>query len=118
MSGPQYIFLGLIAITTWGAFVEAMAYPRYRRTFSRSLLALFVPVLWAVLIIFLPWDTWAGVLRHSFVWPVLLVLLVAGAPAWFVATIVIWVGASLCGDLQRSLHGLAQRFSKRESNKP
>jgi hypothetical protein len=117
MSGPQYIFLGLIGITTWGAFVEATGYRGYRRTPTRYLLALLVPIMWAALIVLPPWDSWAAIFRHTFVQILLLAFLIIGAPAGFVATIVIWVGAALTGDLQDSLRVLSHRLYNRRKNK-
>jgi hypothetical protein len=113
MSGPQYIFLGLIAITTWGAFTEGTGYSGYRLTPGRVLLALLLPVLWVLLVVFAPWDSWAVIFRHLLVQILLMVLLVVGAPAAFVITIVIWVGAALTGDLPDSLRVLARRLYSR-----
>jgi hypothetical protein len=107
MSGTHIIFLVLIAVTTCGAFVEASAYPRYRLTFARFIVALFVPVLWSLSVAFLPWEQWSDAFISNFKSPLgTAVFMFSGillgifGPVSFVGTIVIWVGASLCGDVQ------------------
>ncbi|MDQ3815833.1 MAG: hypothetical protein M3347_18145 [Armatimonadota bacterium] len=117
MNGPQYIFLGLIAITTWGAFIEATAYPRCRFTPGRLIVALIVPALWAALVIFMRWNILERVPRHPFVWFPAGILLCIFGPVSFVGTIVIWVGAALAGDLPNPITVLSQHLYKHDNDK-
>jgi hypothetical protein len=72
-------------------------------------------------VVFAPWDSWDAIFQHALVQILvqilLLVLLVAGAPAAFVITTVIWVGAALTGDLQDSLRVWARRVYSRRNGR-
>ena len=97
ISVSQYIFLGLVALTTLGAFVEASAYPLYRRlTFLRFATALVVPALWCAIIIFVPWEKIPFPPKSVLLFPVMILLGIFG-PVSFVATIVLWVGVASTG---------------------
>lgn len=112
------MLLALVLVTTLGSFLSSTGSPRCRPTIGRSALAFVVPVLWALLIVFLPAGVVAAVLRNESIWPVLLILFVLGAPAMFVATIVVWVDGALTGDLQDSLRSLPHRLGKRSRDRP
>ena len=97
ISVSQAIFLGLVVLTTLGAFVEASAYPRYRRlNFFRLVTALIVPVLWCAVIVFVPWEKLPSLPKSILYFPVMILLGIFG-PVSFVATIVLWVGVISTG---------------------
>jgi hypothetical protein len=117
MSASQYIFLALIAIITWGAFVEATSHSKTRFTVGRISIALMVPALWTALVIFMRWDLLDVISRSPFTWwPIAIVLGIFG-PVSFVGTIVIWVGAALAGDLPNPFRLLVQQLRRQVGDK-
>lgn len=124
MSGPQYIFLILTAIVTWGSFVESSSAPGYRLTAGRFVLALTLPLLVAALIALLPWSEWslpaprppapwwAAVLSLLLI-PVGILGLITVPPA-FVIFIALWVSAATTGETSAFLRSMWRRILKRE----
>ena len=121
MSGSQYIILGVVALTTWVSFIEASAHPGHRVTTSRFVLALLGPLLYVVLIVYLPIEGWLStardpaltseIFRRFVVFPLGLLAIVT-APIWFIFPIILWVGAALCGDTKQELQKVVGHFRR------
>lgn len=121
MSGPQYIFLMLTVVVTWGSFVESSSAPGYRLTTGRFVLALALPLAMAALCVLLPWSEWTlpaaprwlGLLSPLLL-PVAILALITVPPA-FVFLIVLWVSSATTGETRAFLRSLPHRIFKRKS---
>jgi hypothetical protein len=90
VSGPQIIFLVLVAVVTVGSFLEASAHENYRVTAARVALALLSPLAWCLLIVLPPWGfLFARVFSPWFL------LLLPVIPVFFVGTLAVWIGWSM-----------------------
>ncbi len=126
MSGPQYIFLILIAIITWGAFVESSSAPSYRLTLGRFALALAFPLTMAALVVLLPWERWSLPTSHpaaswwlGLLSPALVLLGGIGVQALAVGLVVatvLWVSMAATGRTRNSLSSLAHRILRRRKH--
>lgn len=123
MSGPQWIFLFLIAIVTWGAVVESSSHPSHRATLGRVAIALVFPLLLAALVALPPWEKWLTPAAHPpasswlgllsgllFLLAIIVVQVVALA---LVVSIVLWVSMAATGETRNSLRSLADRILRR-----
>ena len=118
MSGPQYIFLILTAIVTWGSLVESTAHPGYKLTVGRFALALALPLAMAALCVLLPWSEWMPVaprwlgLLSPLLLPVAILALIT-VPPGFVFLIVLWVSSATTGEVRALLRSPPHRIFKR-----
>ncbi|MES2461221.1 MAG: hypothetical protein V4671_11625 [Armatimonadota bacterium] len=125
IGGGQYIIIGLVLLITAGGFLEAAGDSKFRLTFSRLLVALIVPVVWILLVLFVPLGSWISwmdsasnglneVIRfiiNGILVVAALAVAIMGVPLIFVMSIVVWVGASLTGTLREEISSIQQAIS-------
>ena len=120
MSTLQYIYTGIIVMTTLGSFVEAGGGKSDRLTLGRCLLALVLPLLLIGLVVLPPWESVSGPTVNSRFVRFLLfafggIFFFAVIPPLFVFSMLSWVNWALTVDFWDPLRALKRVPHERQS---